>query len=40
MFSPLEIVSTHLEQCVEREKGESNLEIQVCPQKRQHSTIS
>src|SRR5262249_7419814 len=36
MCSPLEIVSTHLQQYVERKKGEStpNREIQVCPQER------
>src|SRR6516225_273294 len=42
MCSPLEIVSTHLQQYVEREKGEStpNREIQVCPQERKYRTIS
>jgi len=39
--SPSEIVSTHLQQYVEREKGEStpNREIQVCP-RRKYRTIS
>ena len=37
--SPSEIVSTHLQQYVEREKGEStpNREIQVCP--RRENTV-